>query len=116
METLEIVFSLSIIIIILFYFINLKIENTRWHKDESEAIYKSISRFFKKRNYEVCKIDIVKESLKKSKLKSSILQEYTYTRLVVIMDSKRNKYETIIKVKKSFVFGTSVNLIRQQII
>ena len=111
-DTIIIVFLL----VIATYFIIVNIEHNRWQLDKYDALYYFSNKFFKKQGYEICKIDLVDKSDYKGKthIHSPFLQEEQFVRKVIIMDSERRKYETIIKVKRSKLFGTNVKLIEKR--
>lgn len=111
----------DVIIIILFlilatYFIVVKIDHDRWVLDKYDALFYYSNKFFKKRGYEICKIDLVNKGDYKGKtqIHSPFLQQEQFVRKIIIMDASRKKFVTLVKIKRSTLLGTSIKILKKE--
>ena len=105
-----------LIVFFLFYLVKVELENNRWQLDKYDALYYYSNKFFKKQGYEICKIDLVTKTdyERKTHIIRPFLQEEQFLRKIIVMDSERSKYATIVKVKRSRLFGTSIKILKKE--
>ncbi|MBC2845689.1 hypothetical protein [Winogradskyella flava] len=116
MENIEYIIIASIFILVGIYFFKLEKSNIKWKLCKSDALYYYVCKFFEKKGFEVCKIDLpIKGDYQgKTHSQNAIAQEELFIRKIIVMDTKRRKYETLVKVKHSHIFGTHVKLLKKR--
>ena len=115
MANIEYIIVASIFILVGIYFFKLEKSNIKWKLDKSDALYHYVCKFFEKEGFEVCKIDLPSKSdyQGKNHSQNAIAQEELFIRKIIVMDSERRKFETLVKVKHSNIFGTHVKLLKK---